>query len=94
VIGIVGNKSDLFTKEAVSETEAQQFADENELVFKLVSAKANTSIDMFFKEITEKCFSISTTTNADEDEDDNRMTYTNKVNLKESKQRIAKKQCC
>ena len=37
--GIVGNKSDLFLEEEVKEDDARQFALENEVLFRLVSAK-------------------------------------------------------
>ena len=39
ILAMVGNKSDLFLEEQIKEEEAKQFADENELIFKLVSAK-------------------------------------------------------
>ena len=39
VLGLVGNKIDLFTEEEVKEDEAKQFAFENQMKFQLVSAK-------------------------------------------------------
>ena len=39
ILGIVGNKSDLFLEEEVKEDDARQFALENEVLFRLVSAK-------------------------------------------------------
>ena len=39
VLAIVGNKCDLFMKEEVKESEAKEFAKENGMAFKLVSAK-------------------------------------------------------
>ena len=39
ILGMVGNKSDLFLEEEVKEDDAKQFAIENEIMFKLVSAK-------------------------------------------------------
>ena len=89
VIGILGNKSDLFMKGTVNESEAQQFADENELLFQLVSAKLNNScIDMFFKEITEKCLSVINANN------NNNYKHKRTVKLKGSKSNKTKKQCC
>lgn len=86
VIGILGNKSDLFL-------EAITIPDENKLLFQLVSAKLNTCIDIFFKEITEKCLSvINTNKDNDDDNDDNK--YKRTVKLKESKANKTKKKCC
>lgn len=90
VIGILGNKSDLFLEAIVNENEARQFANENKLLFQLVSAKLNTCIGIFFKEITEKCLSVINT-NKDND-DDNKHKRT--VKLKESKANKTKKKCC
>jgi GTPase SAR1 family protein len=93
VIGILGNKSDLLLEGTVNENEARQFADENELLFQLVSAKSNTCIDIFFKEITEKCLSvINTNKDNDDDNDDNK--HKRAVKLKKSKANKTKKKCC
>jgi hypothetical protein len=93
VIGILGNKSDLFLETIVNENEARQFADENKLLFQLVSAKLNTCIDIFFKEITEKCLSvINTNKDNDDNNDDNK--HKRAVKLKKSKANKTKKKCC
>ena len=86
VIGILGNKSDLFL-------EAITIPDENKLLFQLVSAKLNTCIGIFFKEITEKCLSvINTNKDNDDDNDDNK--HKRAVKLKKSKANKTKKKCC
>ena len=54
VLGIAGNKSDLYSKEEVSEQNAQTFANQHEMVFKLVSAKKNSQIDDLFLMTAEK----------------------------------------
>ena len=41
VLGIVGNKSDLFMNEEVKENEAKEFAEQNGMEFRLVTAKEN-----------------------------------------------------
>ena len=49
VIGIAGNKSDLFDKEAVKEEEAENYAKEIGAIFKLTSALTSSGIDELFK---------------------------------------------
>ena len=41
VLGLAGNKADLFTQEEIKEEEAKQYAFENQMKFQLVSAKEN-----------------------------------------------------
>ena len=48
VLAVVGNKCDLYEQEAVSEQEAREFAEENNALFMLVSAKDGTNIDALF----------------------------------------------
>ena len=48
IIGIAGNKCDLYENEEVSEKEGQNYRDSINAYFKLVSAKNNISIDEFF----------------------------------------------
>ena len=54
IIGIAGNKCDLYENEAVSEKEGQNYSDSINAYFKLVSAKNNISIDEFFNSMVEK----------------------------------------
>ena len=49
VIGIAGNKCDMFDKEAVTEDEAKAFASEIGAQFQLTSAFKNNGIDELFK---------------------------------------------
>ena len=51
VIGVAGNKSDLYEQEEVSEQEAREFAKSIGAVFKLTSAQKNRGIDELFVEI-------------------------------------------
>ena len=48
IIGIAGNKSDLFDKEAVSEEEARKFASEIGAIFRLSSAFNNNDNEVLF----------------------------------------------
>ena len=51
VIGLAGNKSDLYDNEQVTEDEARDFAREIGAVFKLTSASTNTGIDDLFRAV-------------------------------------------
>ena len=50
VIGIVGNKKDLFLREEVEKEKAQKYAEENNALFKLTSAKNEPSSFIIFLE--------------------------------------------
>ena len=50
VVGIAGNKCDLYEEEEVSEDEARQFAESVGAVFELTSAQNNTGINELFLE--------------------------------------------
>ncbi|MCQ2817267.1 MAG: GTP-binding protein [archaeon] len=54
VMGIAGNKSDLFTEEQVSETMARQYAAEIKAPYSLTSASEATGIDELFKAVVGK----------------------------------------
>ena len=51
VLGLFGNKSDLFEKEQVPEAEARNYAKEIGAIFKLSSACNGTGIEELFKAI-------------------------------------------
>ena len=54
IIGIAGNKCDLFTKEQVSEEEGENFAKEIGAIFRLTSSKEHMGIDELFEECGKK----------------------------------------
>ena len=56
ILVIVGNKSDLYENEQVSDKEGQKFADEKNAIFKRTSALSNRNIDSLFKDIAKKYF--------------------------------------
>ena len=68
VMGIVGNKSDLFLKEEVKESEARQLAKEKGYEFSLTSAK-NSAI---FCEFLEKLIKMYLGEEIDDDDDDDK----------------------
>ena len=58
IIGIAGNKCDLFTEEQVSEEEGKEFAMKVGATFKIVSALNGTGVNELFKELSAKVFDI------------------------------------
>ncbi len=54
IIGVAGNKCDLYESENVTEKEGQDYSDSVNAYFKLVSAKENIAIDELFKSLVEK----------------------------------------
>ena len=51
VLGVAGNKCDLFEEEKVSENEAKEFADSIGAIFELTSARNNTGISDLFQKV-------------------------------------------
>ena len=56
VIGIAGNKCDMYEKEEVSENEAKKFAEEIGAFFEITSAKNNTGINDLFMHASLRLF--------------------------------------
>ena len=54
VLGIAGNKSDLYDDEAVSEKEAREFAKSINAIFALTSAQNNSGVNKLFEDIGNK----------------------------------------
>ena len=54
VLGIAGNKHDLFTKEQVNEEIAKKFAEERSIEFRLTSAKNQTSFNTLLDDLLKK----------------------------------------
>ena len=54
VLAIVGNKSDMFEMEAVTEEEGRKFAEEANAIFMLVSAKNGDNIENLFRIVANK----------------------------------------
>ena len=51
VLGVAGNKSDLYEEEAVKENEARDFANQIGAIFGLTSAQNNTGIAELFSDV-------------------------------------------
>lgn len=54
VLGVAGNKCDLYENEKVSENEAREFAEQIGAIFELTSAANNTGITELFQDVGNK----------------------------------------
>ena len=54
ILGICGNKSDLFVKEQVKEEEVKKYSEEKNIPFKLTSAKNPMSFNKFLEDLVKK----------------------------------------
>ena len=93
VLGIVGNKMDLFDDEEkveVTEDEGQKYADEKKALFKLVSAKIDKKgIDSLFDQLFDKYIEENTVANSDKKERGRISISGQKSNKKDKKNK-----CC
>ena len=90
VMGIVGNKSDLFLKEEVSENEARQLAKEKGYEFALTSAKNSAMFCEFLEKLIKKYLGEEID---DDDEEDNTKKKTEKLKVGDTKTK-GKRNCC
>ena len=87
VLGIAGNKSDLFEKEKVKDSEGEAFAKEHKGIFKLISAKTNKKgIDELFNLLLKRFIMIKNGKDINSD--------LNSINLNKNKNAIQKKKRC
>ena len=92
VLGIVGNKMDLFDDEEkveVTEEDGQKYANEKKAIFKLVSAKIDKKgIDSLFDQLFDKYIEENIITNSEKKEKGNIVIVEQKTSKKN------KKKCC
>ena len=85
ILGVVGNKFDLFEKEQVKEKEGKEFANKFGAIFYSTSAKENVGIDALFKDIATKLVEL----------DNKSVSFNNDTVSKLSSQDAnSKKKCC
>ena len=82
IIGIAGNKCDLFQEEEVSEEEGKKFAKSIGAIFKQTSCKESIGIDELFEECGKKYLEVNNLINTDNKEKDKEK---DKVILKNNK---------
>ena len=102
IVFIVGNKSDLYEKEAVNEEEARQYAKDINALYKLVSAENGDGINKIFKMIGERMLTqefLEKIKNEKNNNDNNNSTNNNKntiknISIEDNKGQKKKKKCC
>ena len=92
VIGIVGNKSDCYDQEKVSEEEAKEFANNLGAIFMLTSAKTGENIDLLFENLTRKYLGPDFIKKVQEMKQDK--GETTKITKESTTKNINNKKCC
>ena len=64
IIGIAGNKHDLFDREEVKTNEGENFAKEIDAVFKVTSASSSDGIEELFRELANKYYGVDNVSNS------------------------------
>ena len=100
ILAIIANKADLIENEEVDEEEAREFAQKNNALFAVTSAKNNSGINDLFIEIAKKYIGIdSALTFEEKDEKEEEVTNIRKQSVKitkatQNKRDNEKKGCC
>ena len=92
VIGIVGNKSDCYDQEKVSEEEAKEFANKLGAIFMLTSAKTGENIDLLFENLTRKYLGPDFIKKVQEMKQDK--GETTKITKESTAKNLKNKKCC
>ena len=88
VVGIAGNKSDLYQKQEVDLSDAKNYAESINAIFKETSAKNEDCIDELFNELADKYLEIHKNDNSDIPND------TIKIKKENFDDKNKKKKCC
>ena len=91
VLGIAGNKSDLFEDEAVSENEAREFAASIGAIFGLTSAQNNTGVDELFRDVGNKYLDPNFQQKIEEENKEKQEENGPKITLEKKEEQIKKK---
>jgi small GTP-binding protein len=85
VMAVIGNKEDLYYESEVSDDEVEKFAKENNLLFRLTSAKNPNNFNSFLEELVK--IYIKKSINVKNDESDDSILKLHNKNKKTSKKR-------
>jgi Ras-related protein Rab-5C len=97
IIGLAGNKSDLYSMEEVKEEEAINYAKEKNIIFSLTSSYDNTGVNELFYQLAQKyLYSYHKGIIKKEVKDTNRIILNNDISINENKdnKNIINKKCC
>ncbi len=92
VLGIAGNKSDLYEKEEIPEEEARKYAEEINATYMAVSAKTGTNIEILFENLISRYLEKEFQTHVEEMSQKSKSTVKLKRNMKNNNK--AKNSCC
>ena len=85
VLGVAGNKSDLYENEAVPEAEAREFAESIGAIFGLTSAQVNTGVTELFMDAGNKYLDPSFQQKMQEEKEEKEETTGQKITLEKEK---------
>ena len=91
VLGIVGNKSDLYEQEEVPENDAREFAQSIGAIFALTSAKMNTGVDALFEDAGNKYLDPSFQQKVMQEQEANKEEKGQKITLNQDEVKKEKK---
>ena len=91
VLGIVGNKSDLYEQEEVPENDAREFAQSIGAIFALTSAKMNTGVDALFEDAGNKYLDPSFQQKVMQEQEANKEDKGQKITLNQDEVKKEKK---
>ena len=94
VIGIAGNKCDLFQEEEVSEEEVKKYANSIGAVFKLTSCKESIGIDELFQECGKKYLEVNKLIDNNNNKDKEKVILKNDNNNNNNNGNAKKKKFC
>ena len=90
VLGVAGNKSDLYEKEEVPEQEAREYAKSIGAIFCLTSAQSNSGINELFEEMGKKFLDPNSTINESENQNLDQAHKQKKMKRKKKKKKNKK----
>ena len=92
IIGVAGNKCDMYEKEEVTENEGKEFAEQIGAFFEMTSAKNNTGINDLFMNAAQRFFDPNYKQNPEDGKDN--IESEGKVKLDSNAQKNQRRRCC
>ena len=92
ILGVAGNKCDMYEKEEVNEGDGKQFADSIGAFFQITSAKNNTGIQDLFMDAANRF--VNPNFKGSSESKDNAESASNTVKLENADKKDKKNKCC